>query len=201
MSEVSRNTGALEAVLFAAGDPLSEPDLAKILEVEPGTLRTLLTKLREELGSEGRGLTLLEVAGGWQLATRPELYHVVSRMGEVTEKKLSAPTMETLSIIAFKQPITKQEIEYIRGVRVERALAKLLSLELIAEVGRKNVMGRPILYGTTKHFLETFGLNSLEELPKLPTDAEAALSLTEEQRELLETKDAIEVENEEERED
>lgn len=201
MSEVSLNTGALEAVLFAAGDPLGEPELAQILEVEPETLKELLSKLREELSGEGRGLALLEVAGGWQLATRPELYHIVSRMGEVTEKRLSAPTMETLSIIAFKQPITKQEIEYIRGVRVERALAKLLSLELIAEVGRKSVMGRPILYGTTKNFLETFGLNSLEELPALPTDAEAALSLTDEQKELLMTRELTDGESDEEREE
>ena len=93
--------------------------------------------------------------------------------------------METLSIIAFKQPITKQEIEHIRGVRIERALTKLIELELIAEVGRKQVLGRPILYGTTDTFLRTFGLNSLEELPNLPSDREAAVGMDDEQLELL----------------
>jgi len=101
------------------------------------------------------------------------------------DRKISAPTMETLSIVAFKQPITKAEIEQIRGVRVERALQKLLELELIAEVGRKNVLGRPILYGTTETFLRCFGINTLDDLPALPTTEEAAAGLDAEQMELF----------------
>ena len=89
--------------------------------------------------------------------------------------------METLSIIAFKQPITKAEIEQIRGVRIERALQKLIELELIAEVGRKQVLGRPILYGTTDTFLRCFGINTLDELPELPTTEEAVAALDNEQ--------------------
>ena len=96
-------------------------------------------------------------------------------------QKGSAPTMETLSIIAFKQPITKAEIEQIRGVRIERALQKLIELELIAEVGRKQVLGRPILYGTTDTFLRCFGINTLDELPELPTTEEAVAALDNEQ--------------------
>ena len=119
------------------------------------------------------------------MATRPEAFAVVERLTEVVDRKLSAPTMETLSIIAFKQPITKAEVEQIRGVRVERALQKLMELELITEVGRKAVIGRPILYGTTDTFLRCFGINSLDDLPDLPTTEEAAAGLDAEQMELF----------------
>jgi segregation and condensation protein B len=160
-------------------------DLAGVLQTDLLTTQNLMTRLEKELVEGERGLTIRRVAGGLQLATRPDLYPVVERLSQVVDRKISAPTMETLSIIAFKQPITKQEIEHIRGVRIERALAKLLELELIAEVGRKQVLGRPILYGTTDTFLRTFGLNSLEDLPKLPSDREAAVGMDDEQLELL----------------
>lgn len=185
MSEGKPTTATLEAVLFAAGDPMSMEDLAGVLQTDLLTTQNLMTRLQRELEEGERGLTIRRVAGGLQLATRPDLYPVVERLSQVVDRKISAPTMETLSIIAFKQPITKQEIEHIRGVRIERALAKLLELELIAEVGRKQVLGRPILYGTTDTFLRTFGLNSLEDLPKLPSDREAAVGMDDEQLELL----------------
>ena len=98
----------------------------------------------------------------------------MQKLAEVQDRKLTTPTLETLSIVAFKQPITKQEIEHIRGVRVERALQKLLEMELIEEVGRKPVLGRPILYGTTDVFLKCFGLNALSDLPALPALEEVA---------------------------
>ena len=185
MSEGSLSTATLEAVMFAAGDPISMEDLADILRTDLLTVQNLMTRLEKELVERHSGLTVRRVAGGLQLATRPELYPVVERLSQVVDRKISAPTMETLSIIAFKQPITKQEIEHIRGVRIERALTKLIELELIAEVGRKQVLGRPILYGTTDTFLRTFGLNSLEDLPNLPSDREAAVGMDDEQLELL----------------
>ena len=185
MSEGSLTTATLEAVMFAAGDPMSMEDLADILRTDLLTVQNLMTRLEKELAERHSGLTVRRVAGGLQLATRPELYPVVERLSQVVDRKISAPTMETLSIIAFKQPITKQEIEHIRGVRIERALTKLIELELIAEVGRKQVLGRPILYGTTDTFLRTFGLNSLEDLPNLPSDREAAVGMDDEQLELL----------------
>ena len=185
MSEGTLTTAALEAVMFAAGDPMSMEDLADILRTDLLTVQNLMTRLEKELAERHSGLTVRRVAGGLQLATRPELYPVVERRSQVVDRKISAPTMETLSIIAFKQPITKQEIEHIRGVRIERALTKLIELELIAEVGRKQVLGRPILYGTTDTFLRTFGLNSLEDLPNLPSDREAAVGMDDEQLELL----------------
>lgn len=179
------DTGAIEAVLFAAGKPVSVVELSHILEREPIDIKNLLTRLQQELDVRGSGITLKWGEGGCQLMTRQELYPIVERLSQVVDRRLSAPVMETLSIIAFKQPITKQEIEHVRGVRIERALAKLLELELIAEVGRKQVLGRPILYGTTDVFLRCFGIRSLEELPALPSTEEAADGLDAEQLELL----------------
>ena len=179
------NIGMLEAVLFAAGNPMPVHEIAKIMQMDVLGTQNLLTELEQSLREAGSGLTVRQVAGGYQLATRPEAFSVVERLSQVTDRKISAPTMETLSIIAFKQPITKAEVEQIRGVRVERALQKLMELELITEVGRKNVIGRPILYGTTDAFLRCFGINTLAELPELPTTEEAAAGLDAEQMELF----------------
>lgn len=177
--------GPLEAVLFASGDPVNIQQLMDILRVDRATAEELLAALEEELDERKSGLMLHKVAGGYQLVTRPEYFTYVEKLTQIVDKKLSAPTLETLSIIAFKQPITKQEIEHIRGVRIERALAKLMEFELICEVGRKPVIGRPILYGTTEAFLKCFGLNTLEDLPSLP-DLEDPGDLDVEQLELME---------------
>ena len=177
--------GILEAVLFAAGDPVTTGQLKKILELDEADVERLAGELSKSLQERESGLALRQVAGGYQLVTRPEYFFAVKKLTQVVDRKLSAPTLETLSIIAFKQPITKQEIEQIRGVRIERALAKLIELELVSEQGRKQVLGRPILYGTTDTFLRCFGLNSLEDLPRLPTMEEAAVGLDEEQLQIL----------------
>ena len=179
------NIGVLEAVLFATGNPMPVQEIANILQQNVMDTQILLAELEQFLLKEGSGLTVRQVAGGYQLTTRPEVFPVVERLSQVVDRKLSAPTMETLSIIAFKQPITKAEIEQIRGVRVERALQKLMELELIAEVGRKNVIGRPILYGTTEIFLRCFGINTLADLPELPTTEETVAGLDAEQLELF----------------
>ena len=175
----------MEAVLFAAGHPVQISELARALDWPEAHVDAVAQQLKSHLAEAQSGLTIRQTGGGWQLVTLPQVYPVVERLAEVTDRHISAPSMETLSIIAFKQPITKQEIEQIRGVRVERALQKLLELELVEEKGRKQVIGRPILYGTTELFLRSFGLNSLAELPDLPTDAEAAAGLDEAQLQLL----------------
>ena len=175
----------LEAVLFASGDPVSAQQLMEIFGIDIESLDELVEALQKSLDERGSGIMVQHVAGGWQLATRQELFNYVEKLTETKEKKLSAAAMETLSIIAFKQPITKAEIEHIRGVRIERALQKLLELELIAEVGRKPVLGRPILYGTTDTFLRCFGINTLADLPALPSTEEAAAALDGEQLELF----------------
>ena len=176
----------LEAVLFAAGNTMTTAQIGKILQVDAETVAELTAELQQSYIDSCSGLTLRQVAAGYQLATRPEAFATLERLSQVVDRKISAPTMETLSIIAFKQPITKPEVEHIRGVRVERALQKLLELDLITEVGRKKVIGRPILYGTTDTFLRSFGINDLSELPLLPSTEEAVQGLNPEQLELFE---------------
>lgn len=158
----------LEALLFARGEPVTAVQLQEILQVDAESLEEILELLKKNLEERKSGLMLHCVAGGYQLVTRPEYYSYVEKLAEIRDRKLSTPALETLSIIAFKQPITKQEIENIRGVRVERALQRLLEMEFIEEVGRRQVVGRPILYGTTDVFLKCFGLNALGDLPALP---------------------------------
>ena len=126
------------------------------------------------------------VAGGDQLVTHAEAFPFVQKLSDVVRPHLSSAAMETLSIIAYKQPITKQEIEHIRGVRAERSVARLLELELIAEMGRKQVVGRPILYGTTDIFLRAFGLSGLDELPQLPDIDDVKATLDNDQLRLFE---------------
>ena len=160
--------GNLEALLFVNGDPLSLKRIAEILEVDQENVKLLLAKLIQDMNQQERGLTIIEVAGGYQLCTKPHLAGFLEKLVQIKENKLSIPALETLSIIAFKQPITKQEIEAIRGVRVDKVLANLLERNLIKELGRKEAIGRPIIYGTTEVFLKCFGLKSLEDLPELP---------------------------------
>lgn len=165
---MDRLAGALEAVLFASGEPVSNSNLLEILQIDMVRLEELLDNYRQELILRHSGLQLQQIAGGWQLATNNEYYDYVQRLGEERDKHLSQAAMETLSIIAFKQPITKQEIEHIRGVRIEKIMSRLLEMDLIRELGRKDTIGRPILYGTTDTFLQCFGLRDLGDLPELP---------------------------------
>ena len=181
---VTNLLGPLEAVLFASGDPVTAEQLMTVLDIDEDNVEELAVALEQSLRERQSGLQLHRVAGGYQLVTRAEYFSYVERLTQTTDKKLSAAAMETLSIIAFKQPITKQEIEHIRGVRIERVLAKLIELELVREMGRKAVLGRPILYGTTDTFLQCFGLNRLEDLPALP-DQETVVEDIDEQLTLL----------------
>lgn len=176
----------LEAVLLAASDTVSMDELLRILGCTPEALESAAAELRTTLDDRGSALTLREVAGCWQLVTRPAYYHYLEKLTQILDHKLTTPTMETLSIIAYRQPITKTEIEEIRGVRIEKSLARLLEYGLIEERGRKATIGRPILYATTDMFLEAFGLRSLEDLPNLLTDQEAAEGLAPEQLALIE---------------
>ena len=172
-------TGAFEAVLFASGEPVSMESLKEILGIDAENVRELAAAYSKQLEERGSGLQLQQIAGGWQLATNMDYYDYVQRLGEERDKHLSQAAMETLSIVAFKQPITKQEIEHIRGVRIEKIMSRLLEMELIRELGRKDTIGRPILYGTTDTFLQCFGLKDLGDLPELP--APDTNSLTQEQ--------------------
>ena len=163
-----RLVAILESVLFASGEPLT---LARLAEVVPGPsrgeLRAALVELAARAERERRGVRLLEVAGGYQFRTAPEHAEWVRRLFQQKPWRLTRATLETLAIIAYKQPITRAEIEAIRGVDADSALATLLSRKLAKIVGRKDVIGRPLLYGTTRQFLEVFGLKDLAGLPAL----------------------------------
>lgn len=166
----------MEALLFAAGDPVKPDRLAELLDIPPEHVLDLLRELQTDMSAPTRGLCLLEVAGGWQMCTRPELAAVVEKLAVHQDSRLSPAAMETLSIIAFKQPVTRQEVEFIRGVQSDGVINTLLERRLVREIGRKDSIGRPVLFGTSEEFLACFGLNSLDDLPALPD------SLLEEQK-------------------
>lgn len=177
--------GALEALLFAAGEPLSVGEIAAAMQLEKPQVWELLTSLNTACENENRGLMLREVNGGYQLVTKPAYYNLVAGLNKTKEIKLTNAAMETLAIIAFKQPVTRAEMEAIRGVKVDGVVNTLLDLDLIAEAGRKKALGNPILYATTEKFLTVFGLNSLDDLP-LPDEAEAAMDEELDGQQLLE---------------
>lgn len=157
----------IEALLFASGNPISTKKIAQLIEVPEEHIELLIEQLMADMSAADRGLMIVKVAAGYQLCTKPELASVVKTLAQVQDSKLSLAAMETLSIVAFKQPITKLEIENIRGVKVDKVLTKLLERQMIKEIGRKDAIGRPIIYGTTDEFLKSFGLNGLQDLPPL----------------------------------
>lgn len=158
----------IEGLLFMAGDEgLNPKQLADILELDAGLAAELVRELKEDLDREGRGVQVAEVAGAFRLTTRPEHAPYFERMAYTpTRSALSQAALETLSIVAYRQPITRVEIEEIRGVKSDRAIQSLISKDLIEETGRAEQIGRPILYGTTKAFLDYFGLPGLDALPE-----------------------------------
>jgi len=173
--EFSRIMGAMEAVLFASGEPITVEKLAEALTIEKSQVRTALEEMEKAYNEdEKRGLMLRYVDGGVQLVTKPEYYEATARMEKHREIKLSNAAMETLAIIAFKQPVTRADMEQIRGVKVDGVVNTLLDLGLIDEAGHKKAVGNPLLYKTTDKFLVTFGLNSLADLPN-PEDPEVML--------------------------
>ena len=163
--------GPMEAMLFAAGDPMPAERLSALLDIPIEHVQAMLLELKEDMEQPGRGLCLVQVAGGYQICTRPEFSAVVEKLAVHQDPKLSPAAMETLSIIAFRQPVTRQDVEYIRGVQSDGVINTLIERKLIKEVGRKETIGRPILFGTSEEFLSCFGLNSLDELPALPEAA------------------------------
>ena len=164
-------TGALEAVLFAAGEPISVADLATVMQLDKPQVWNLLSNLQHAYEEENRGLMLREVAEGYQLVTKPVYYNMLTNLGKTKTVKLTNAALETLAIVAFKQPVTRAEMEGIRGVKVDGVVNTLLDLGLIEEAGRKKAPGNPLLYATTDKFLQVFGMNTLEDLPKVELEA------------------------------
>ncbi len=168
-SPLSGLKGIVEAILFVSGEPISVDRLQGVVEgVSRAELMSALRALQEDYAAEGRGLQVVEVAGGFQIATRPDCAPWIKRLEKAKAgAKLSRSAMETLAIIAYKQPLVRAEIEQIRGVDTAGVLKTLLDRRLIRIVGRKDIPGRPIMYGTTKQFLQAFGLKDLAGLPAL----------------------------------
>lgn len=158
----------VEALIFASPEPVTLKTLVKLLDTEP---KEEIVKAIDELKAtydQPGGLQMVEVAGGYQIVTRPELHEWVRRLfHERTTTKLSVASLETLAVVAYKQPVTAPEIAEIRGVNTAGVLGTLMERKLIKIVGRKQVVGRPFLYGTTREFLQRFGLNDLSDLPKV----------------------------------
>ncbi len=162
-------SGRIEAILFVAGEAVRVEDLAKALNVPLREVENEIVKLKDEYDFHQRGFTLKRFGHQVQLATRA-LYasDVVHLLQPVQKQTLSQAAMETLAVVAYKQPVTRAEVEQVRGVKCDYSLQSLMNKELIMEVGRKDTLGRPILYGTTENFLAHFGLSALEDLPPMP---------------------------------
>lgn len=162
---------AIEALLFAAGGAVEFRDLRDALEVEDGVLRQALTELEQLYGSSDRGIRMIELDGKYQLCTKNEYYEELVRLVNTPKKPvLTDVLLETLSIVAYKQPVTRQEIEKIRGVSCSHAVNRLVEYKLIEEVGRLDAPGHPILFGTTEDFLRSFGISSMDDLPVISPD-------------------------------
>lgn len=167
---------ALEALLFVAEKPLAPKELSEIMRINKELVKFNLEKLKLEYHQGARGIQIIESARGYQMTTIPEVASYVEKMKKsVNPNTLSPAALETLAIVAYKQPLTRSEIENIRGVKSEKSLNTLLEKGLIKEVGRKDSLGKPILYGTTILFLQYFGLKDLEQLPPLEEDKQLEL--------------------------
>lgn len=171
----------IEALLFTSEKPITVDQIREVLdETDSKDIRSVLLELQVEYETLGRSFKIYEVAGGFQMVTEPVFAEYLKRFYKAKSKdKLTKPALETLAIIAYRQPITKADIEDIRGVNVDGVIKTLADRLLIKITGRKDAPGRPILYGTTKEFLERFGLSSLAELPKLSEFTEADIDLKE----------------------
>ena len=160
--------GAIEAILFAMGDSVELNRLASAIGLSAAETKKIMDRLKEKYNRPESGIRLLELDSSYQLCTKKQYYGNLIILAKQPKKpQLTDVVMETLSIIAYKQPVTKAEIEKIRGVSSEHAINKLLEYELIQELGRLNIPGRPILFGTTEKFLRCFGVESTDELPVL----------------------------------
>ena len=159
---------AIEGILFAAGEPVKAAKLAAILNTGIETVTEAVKLLKYSYDTEMRGVMIIDIDDGYQICSRPEYYvYIQEILGEQRRQALSNAAMEALAIIAYKQPITRGQVEFIRGVNSDGAINRLVERDLIEETGRLDAPGRPILYSTTQNFLRCFGLNSPKDLPEV----------------------------------
>ncbi len=187
----------IECMLFVSTEPLSAKQLSDALQVDQATIEAAMEALQEHL-DEFSGLQLMRVAGGYQLCTRPEYAEYCAIILQPARKKLSKAALETLAIVAYRQPCTMPEIEAVRGVSVDGVMKTLQDRGLVREAGRKHAPGRPVLFETTPEFLEYFGLDNISELPDIDEFAADAVRALEAQRKLLIGEDSAQTEREDE---
>lgn len=165
--EINKIKATIEAILFAMGEAIELNSIAKAINHDKETTRKIIYKMMDSYKDEDRGIQIIEIEDSFQMCTKPNMYESIINIVNVPRKHvLTEVVLETLSIIAYKQPVTKAEIEAIRGVNSDHSVNKLIEYNLVCELGRMDAPGRPILFGTTQEFLRCFGLESLEELPR-----------------------------------
>lgn len=158
----------IEAALFVAGEEVSLTALADMIEMDKATTKAIVNTLIARYSDENRGMRIIEIGEGYQMCTSPSCFETIRKIYKVREKHGLSPTLlETLAIIAYKQPVTKAEIEEIRGVNSDHAVNRLVEKGLVCETGKKDVPGKPILFGTTTEFLRYFGFKGMDDLPEL----------------------------------
>lgn len=168
---IEKTEAAIEAILFTMGESVEAEKIAVAIEHDVDTTVKIIHNMMDKYENEDRGIKIIELEGSFQLCTKEEYYDNLIRIcSQPRRYTLTDAALETLSIIAYKQPVTKIEIEKIRGVNSDRSVNKLVELELVKEVGRLDAPGRPMLFGTTEEFLRTFGVGSIDELPVISED-------------------------------
>ena len=169
--KLEKQEAVIEGILFAMGESVGISKLAEVLEASEEEVREILQKMMKRYKSGNRAIEIIEIEGSVQLCTKKEMYEYLIKIAKQPKRHvLTDVLLETLSIIAYKQPITKLEVEKIRGVSCAHAINKLVEYNLVCELGRLDAPGRPLLFGTTEEFLRSFGVQSLEELPVLDQD-------------------------------
>lgn len=165
---LEKEIALLEAIFFLEAEPLDNAALSKISGLGPEVVEKAIEELKEKYTSETSGIELVQISGGWIISPKSDLWSFLKdKYGKKNDNRLSKAAMETLSIVAYSQPITRAEIESIRGVSADNMIRLLIERDLIKEVGKKDIPGKPSQYGTTKQFLKFFRLNSISDLPKL----------------------------------
>lgn len=184
--EINKLEGVIEAILFAVCDSVELGKIAAAIEHDENTTRKIIHRMMDKYALEERGVRIMELENSFQMCTKKEMYEYLIRIAKQPKKYvLTDVLLETLSIIAYKQPVTKLEVEKIRGVKSDHAVNKLVEYDLVCEVGRLDAPGRPLLFGTTEEFLRRFGIQSVDELPimnpeqveSLKTEAEEEVQL------------------------
>lgn len=169
--EIQKLEAIVEAILFTMGDSVEVEKIASAIEHDVPTTRKIIHNMMDRYEKEDRGVKIIELEDSFQMCTKAEMYDYLIRVASQPKKQvLTDVLLETLSIIAYKQPVTRAEVEKIRGVKCDHAVNKLIEYNLVMEVGRMDAPGRPLLFGTTEEFLRKFGVQSIEDLPRINSE-------------------------------